>query len=209
MASPRGFRAVRHINGNNCFQTKTFVVDDNNPKPIYQQHLVVLSSGRVAEATSTGTDPILGVVKALYQDTTRVSGATGSVGQFLNRPLTHNLPTTGNFLPASTAGYADVYIDPDIIYEAAASGGFSDNNIGQAGTITATGSGRDSTGISLMQVDSGTFVAAASANATDPLRFVGLAQSDMPPVSTSAYTSGQLVEVMIRNHIFRTAASAT
>lgn len=190
--TPNGFKAVRHLNGHNTFRTQTFTVDDNNPKPIFQGHAVALSSGKVVEHTSTGAGPILGVVKACYTSTK-------------NRPLTFNQPTTGPYIPASTRGFVDVYIDPDIVYEVVADSGMANDDIGQLGEITATGSGNPSTGISRMAMDTSTFAAQSSANVqTLPFRVLGLARVEEAPVGSGfGQDANTKVEVIVNNHVFR------
>ena len=190
--SPSGFRAVRHLSGNNTFRTETFIADDNNPKPIFIGHAVVLSSGRVVEHTSTGNGPILGVVKACYTGTK-------------NRPRTFSLPDNGPYIPASTRGYVEVITDPDVIFEVVANSGLGADDFGQLGEIVATGSGNPKTGQSRMEMSTTTFAAQTSINnQTLPFRIIGLARSEETPIG-QGFASGNAtrIEVIINNHVFR------
>ena len=187
MATPFGFRPARHLDGNNTFQSNPYQVDDSNPKKLYAGHLVALSSGKVVEATTTQTTPILGVIKAVYSATK-------------NRPKTHSLPDGGNFVDVSSAAWVDVYDDPDIIFEGVADSAMNLSDTGQIGDIVASGSGRDSTGQSLMQLDASSFVAQTSANiGTLPLRCIGLSKKEL----TGTFSDGQIMEFVIDNHVFR------
>lgn len=187
MANPFGFRASRHINGSNCFSTNTFVTSALTD--LWQGQLVILASGLVQEATSTTTTPILGVVKAVYTGTK-------------NRPTTHNLPQTANYITAGTSAFVEVYTDPDIIFEVVADSAASAGRIGMVGAILATGSGNPQTGQSRQQIDTSNFAAFASAQTADPLLMVGLGKREEAKIGTG-YADGNIVEVMINNHIFR------
>lgn len=189
VATPNGFKAVRHRNGGSCFNTESFIVDDNNPKPIFIGHAVALSSGRVVEHSSALNGPILGIVKACYTSTE-------------NRPRTFAQPDNGPFIPASTRAYVDVYVDPNIVFEVVADSGFNLDDLGQLCDITATGSGNPNTGISRMAIDTTTLAAQTSANVqTLPFRAVGLARSERTPIG-AGYGSGNAtkIEVVINNH---------
>ena len=190
--SPFGFRAVRHLTGRNDWRTETFLVDDNNPKPIFIGHAVILSSGRVVEHTSTGNGPILGVVKACYTGTK-------------NRPRTFSLPDAGPYVPASTRSYVEVIVDPDVIYEVVANSGLGNDDFGQLGEVVATGSGNPKTGQSRMEMSTTTFAAQTSVNnQTLPFRIIGLAKSE-EIAGGSGYGSDEpaKIEVVINNHVYR------
>jgi hypothetical protein len=188
MANPFGFRASRHLNGSNNFSTNTFVTSALTD--LWQGQLVILGSGgKVQEATSTTTTPILGVVKACYAGTK-------------NRPLTHNLPATGNYIQSGTSAFVEVYTDPDIIFEVVADSAASAGRIGMVGPIVATGSGNPATGVSRQQIDTSLFAAFASAQTADPLMMVGLGKREESKIG-SGYSDQNIVEVVINNHIFR------
>lgn len=193
-----GFIAVRHLDGSQTFRTEWFPIDDSNPKPIFQRHAVVLSSGKVVEHTSTGTTSILGVVKAV--------GKTPK-----GRMLTHNLPATGNFLGASAAGWAEVYIDPDIIYQVETDSAMTMQAVGQLCDIVVDSSGNPDTGISRMQLDGNTIAAESSANVlTLPFRVVGAPAMEEKAFALSANgydmgvgSSARALEVIINDHLYR------
>lgn len=187
MANPFGFRPARHRNGNNNFVSNTYQVDDSNPSPIYAGALCALSSGKVVEVSSTTTTPVLGVIKAVYTATK-------------NRPKTHALPDGGNYIPASAAGWVDVYDDPDIIFEGVADGALSLLGVGQVGRVTANGGGRTSTGRSLQQLDASSFATETSANTESlPVKMIGLSKKELD----QQFKAGQIVEFIINNHEFR------
>tara|TARA_R110000822_G_scaffold49674_11_gene130107 strand:- start:3527 stop:3985 length:459 start_codon:yes stop_codon:yes gene_type:complete len=148
-------------------------------------------SGKIVEASSASTTPILGVVKALYSNVK-------------NRPLTHNLPGTGNYVTATTtSAYVEVYIDPDIIFEVVADSAMSNLDIGQVGDIAANASGNPSTGKSRQEADGSSFVAATSANVeTLPLICVGIGKTSESKIGTGWANDGT-IEVLINNHVFR------
>lgn len=187
--NPFGFRASRHLNGSNCFSTNTYMTSAVTDLWIGQ--LVTLVSGNIVEASSTSTTPMLGVISALYKDTK-------------NRPLTHNQPTRGPYILAGTASaHVEVYIDPDIIYEVLADSAMSTADIGQVGDIVTNASGNPSTGVSLQQADSSTFVAITSAtHSTLPLMLVGPGKRDEIKIGTG-FGDRNVVEVIINNHVFR------
>lgn len=190
MANPFGFKASRHINGSNCFSTDTFQMASAKTD-IWQGALVYRSSAGVFEqASSTTTSPVLGVVKACYSNTK-------------NRPLTHNLPSSGNYITAATtSAYVEIYTDPDIIFEVVADSAASAGRIGMVGAVVASTSGNPSTGVSLQQIDTSNFVAFASAQTADSLLIVGLGKREESKIG-GGYAEGNIVEVVINNHIFR------
>lgn len=188
-----GFKAVRHLNGNNMsFETDSFIVDDNNPKPIFVGHAVALSSGRVVEHSSALNGPILGVVAACYTSTE-------------NRPRTFGQPDAGPYVPMSSRAYVDVYVDPDIVYEVVADSGMVNDDIGQLCDIVASTSGNPKTGISYMAIDTTLLAAQTSGNnQTLPFRAIGLARSERTPIG-QGFGSGNAtkIEVVINNSVRR------
>lgn len=192
MANPFGFKAARHLFGQNTFQTGVFTVDDNNPKAIWIGQAVTLASGKVVEHTSTSTTPILGVVKATYTSTK-------------NRPRTFSQPTSGPFIPMSTRAFVEVYTDPNIVFEVVANSAASDANIGHLCEIVASPSGNNKTGISDMQISQTTMAAQTSVNnQTLPFRVVGLAMRERAPAG-AGYADRQVIEVVIHDHVYRRA----
>lgn len=188
MADPYGFRPVRHLTGGQTFRARHYLADDNNPKPLFVGHAVVLVSGRVVEATAAGDAPILGVVKAIY-------------GTNKNRPKINTLPSGRMQLDASTRAWVSVYDDPDIVFSITADMSVEPDDLGQVGTIVATGSGNPTTGQSRMEMDTSTFAAETTANG-DTLCFKLVGGLSGLEVNQVPVSSNQ-VEVIINNHVYR------
>lgn len=188
--TPNGFHFSRDLGGASHPKTGSYQVDNGNPKPIFIGQAVTLSSGKVVEHTSTSTTPVLGVVRAVYSSTK-------------NRPLTHNLPSTGNYIPASTAGFVDVMDDPRTVFRVVADAGVSAGNIGHLCDITASPSGNTTTGVSNMKISSTTFAAQTSANVkTLPFRVVGLHPSEVAPAGSGYSGNALYIEVVVNDHLF-------
>ena len=105
--NPRGFVEHRNLGGRVAPIARTRRVKaDNSPEQIFAGDPVVLVSGntvrRIPTLASAASLPVLGVVRAVLNSD--------------GRPLTHNLPAAGNFLPASTAGFVQVNEDPHQTY---------------------------------------------------------------------------------------------
>lgn len=183
--SQRGFRPARKLSGGCKFRSRPYPVNANNPKDLFVGHAVVLSSGNIVEATSTGTDPILGVIKATYTGTK-------------NRPRTHESSPVR--VPASTAAFVDVIDDPDVVFSIEVDGTASAAMVGQVIDIAASQSGNATTGQSGMYLQASTIAAPTSANfQTLPFRIVA-APSDL---ERGVAASGNRVDVIINSHQFK------
>ena len=163
--NPRGFVPSRHLTGGDHFRTSRYVVSANNPGRLFKGDPVELGADgkvRVHQASAIlGARGVLGVVNAIYDSN--------------NRPLTHSLPGTGQFLETSTAGFLDVIDDPDVVFviNSDATGAHSD--IGQFTRVTA-GSANTAAGISgfsLKMVD-----VTASAVSNQQFRIIGVAPKE-------------------------------
>ena len=170
---------------------------------LFQGDPVVLSSGKAVAHSADGTSPILGVIRATYQGR--------------NRPNTHNLPSTGNFLAASTAGWVDVIDDPDAVFKVEVDSAAAMTAVGQlcdiAAASAAASAGNGATGQSRFQIDGSTIAAQTSANVqTLPFRVVGAPAEEEKTFSASANgfdmgvgSSARAIEVVINDHAFRQA----
>lgn len=180
-----GFTPSRHLQSGNCTRTNRYKVNASNAAALYKGDAVILVSGAVTVAATNGDSPVLGVIAALYDSN--------------GRPLTHNQPTSGPYLPAATVGFADVFDDPNIVYEVVADSACSDLDIGQIGTLLASTSGSPALGRSAQQIDASSIVAETTANAdTLAFKMVGLSKRNV----SGTYAEGQTIEVIISNHVF-------
>lgn len=185
--NPRGFVEHRHLGGSMCPATRRFKVKADGDSGAHQKFPgdpVALVSGQTvaripAAATAAGL-PILGVVRAVYDSN--------------GRPFTHSLPSGGNFIPASTAGFVDVNVDPNQVYLVNTDATVVSTLIGQYVDVTAntanTAAGRS--GFSI-EVATGTNTAAATA----PFQVIGIGPNNLDGIVGGE--SNQDVEVVIVN----------
>lgn len=169
--NPRGFIEGRNLGGRVSPITRMRQVKaDNMPSDLYAGDPVVLVSGntvrRIPTVASLASLPVLGVVRAVYQD-----GTYPSI-----RPLTHSLPSTPNRIDASTAGWVEVNEDPHQTYIVNSDSTVVSTLIGQFVDVTAntpnTAAGRS--GMSI-RVASGANTAAN----TVPFQVVGIAPNNL------------------------------
>ena len=190
---PRGFVPLRHLHGNVSFQTRRYEVSAGNPTRLFPGDPVKLVDGMIRRVNTSAVGsalepPILGVVRTLYN----------SVG----RPLTFNQPTAGPTLNGSTAGFADIYDDPDITFIVNATTSVSANQIGQFVRTTAA-TANTAAGISGFRIESTDTTASAVSHrwqimGVSPEHRIGLAtETGQEGVSASD------VEVKIADHLFR------
>lgn len=182
----RGFVPHKHIAGNAAFVTRRYHVSSNNSTAIFAGDPVELNvNGHVQVIDTSGVSanelPILGIV--------------GQVLDVNQRPLTHNLPSTGNFLNASTEGYVDVYDDPGIIFLVNVDATGKQADIGMFIQTTA-GSANSSAGISGFQLKGSTAVASSVGHRFQVMR-VGSNQLDGVDSFDGTF---QDYEVRIANH---------
>lgn len=193
--NPRGFVPTRHLGGSVNFRTNRYSVSANNPTSIMVGKAVYLESdGHVRVVRTSGGSVnergVLGVVRSIYNSS--------------NRPLTHNLPSTANILPASTAGYVDVIDDPDVVFLVDADASATQANIGQYVRVTA-GSDITAAGIPGWSVR----IADATASSVGhKFMIVGLGPNEtLDTVGEGAFQGldNPDVEVIISDHHFRRA----
>lgn len=175
--NPRGFVESGGLHGPISPITRTRKVKAANALSIFAGDPVVLVSGntvaRIPAAATAASLPVLGVVRAILNSN--------------GRPLTHNLPATGHFLPALTAGFVQVNEDPQQVYTVNTDATVLSTLIGQFVDVTAaagvTAAGRS--GISI-EVATGANTAAN----TVPFQVVGLAPNNLG----GAAGTGQLAD---------------
>lgn len=125
---PRGFVPFRHLGGQVSFQTRRYEVSAGNPTRIMPGDPVrMLADGQIqrvrTSAVTVAELAVLGVVARCYN----VNG----------RPLTFSQPDTGPTLNASTAGFVDVYDDPDMTFIVNTTGTVSVAQRGMFARVTA------------------------------------------------------------------------
>ncbi len=194
--NPRGFVPTRTFDGTNNFVTRRYRVSANNPRAIFIGDAVELfSDGKVRVIDTSGASAneraILGIVRSVYDSNAR--------------PLTHNLPSTGQFIDGSAAGYVDVCDDPDVIFLVSTDATADQGMIGQFVRVTA-GSANSVVGIS------GQHIRLADATASSVghrFQIVGVGPNEeaIGGLGDNAFANNQDVEVRISNHQWRRAWS--
>lgn len=192
--NPRGFVESRNLGGRVAPVSRMRRVKANGASGSHQKFAgdpVVLVSGntvaRIPAAGSAAGMPVIGVIRAVYQD-----GTYPGI-----RPRTHSLPTTGNFIPASTAGWVEVNEDPDQTYFVNTDATVLSTLVGQYVDVTAntpnTAAGRS--GFSI-EVATGT----NTASNTPAFQVIGIAPNNLDGIIGGE--NNQDVEVVIANHTF-------
>lgn len=189
--NPRGFVEFRHLNGHVSPRTQWYRVKADGASGAHQKFPgdpVELVSGQTvaripAAATAAGL-PILGVIRACYNSD--------------RRPLTFNQPSTGGpFLPASTAGWVEVNIDPFQTYLVNTDATVDSTLIGQFVDVTA-GSANTAAGRSGMSIEVATGTNTAAA--TVPFQVIGIGPNNLDGIIGGE--NNQDVEVIIARHIW-------
>lgn len=186
--NPRGFVEYRHLGGATNAATRRYRVKvDHGHNQLFAGDPVVLVSGDCVIRAVPGTTaslPILGVVRAVLNSN--------------GRPFTHSAPSGGAFIPASTAGYAEVNIDPFQTYLVDADATAVSTYVGQYCDITA-GTPNTAAGRSGMSIKVASAVNTVSAN-TVPFQIIALGDDNL-----DGFVGGennQDLEVIISNHVF-------
>lgn len=188
-ASRFGFRPVRHVNGNNCFNTTRMQKGDTTTDAglIYVGDPVkLLAGGGVsrllpADSSAAANSPV-GIVARVY---TNADGKT----------RTHGLPDQHpNISLTANADWFDVYVDPGIVYEATNVVAAVIADVGRSVNVTA-GARVTAAGISGYGLDT-----AATATSTNPFRIVQISRSSLD--SHSSAESGKY-EVIFNNHVYK------
>lgn len=188
---PRGFVPSRHLSGRIDFSHNLMRVSANNPTSIFVGDPVFLGAdGKVrvvdTSAASVGERAIIGIVRGVYNSDAR--------------PLTHNLPGTGQFIAASTRAFVDVCDDPDVIFLVNADSAANQGQIGQFVRATAgpanTALGRS--GFQIRMVDQ-----TASAVGSQ-FQIVGVGPNEkISGLGDTAFGASQDLEVIIIDHHYR------
>lgn len=173
MANPDdrfGLRPVRHIDGSpwNGGTIRAYVSAN---------YATALFIGDPVDIDTTLTNRVAGVkcptvIRSAFTDGTYVTGVITSFD-----PDPTNL--TLQYRPASTARYCNIVVDPTVVFEVRDDGGvvLGVVTIGQNAVGIFTHSGNTITGLSGMELDSGT-TTAPSANASNTMIIIGASERD-------------------------------
>ena len=194
VSAPFGLRPVRHLNGMswNGQTERCFVHAD------------------YATALFVG-DPVLIDATTAVRDTTgkhlTVEIATAGNGNFISGVITSFEPRPGalgqNYKPASTEAYANVVIDPDVIFHIQDNGlATPDKNMLGANAVLDDGAGSTASGLSGWMLDVSTD--APAADASNQLIILKLA--NFPDNTLAAYA---IWEVIITLHTLKSCGDAT
>ena len=186
--NPRGLVPHRHLHGMVSFRTGRYIVSANNPTAMFIGDPVELGAdGHVrvidTSAPSANERGILGVVRSVYDSN--------------QRPLTHSLPATGQFLDGSTAGFVDVVDDPDVVYLINSDTTAVQADIGQYVRVTA-GSANSVVGISGFSLRMADVTASSVGH-----RFMIVRTGSNELDGVDSFTDQRDLEVIISDHHFR------
>lgn len=186
----RGFVETRTLGGTNSTVTRRRRVKADGVSGSGQKFpgspVVLVSGNSVALCVNatTASLPVLGVIRAVY-DTN-------------GKPLTHSLPNSGNFIPASTAGWVDVNEDPNQIYMVNADATVVSTLMGQFVDVTVAAH-NTAAGRSGYQINVGSGVNTITANAT-PFQVVALGIEALD--GSFGNPDSRDVEVIMAQHIW-------
>ena len=196
--NPRGFVEYKHLSGSVCPATRMYRVKADGKSGSFQKFpgdpVVLVSGNTIAVLPTAGTAaalPVLGVIRDVLNSS--------------KRPLTFNQPSVGGgYLPASTAGWVNVNIDPHQTYLVNTDATVVSTLIGQFVDVTAnnpnTAAGRSGFSIE---------VATGNNTATNTLSFqvIDIAGNNLDGIVGGE--NNQDVEVKIARHIFASRNVAT
>lgn len=187
--NPRGLVPTRHLSGGTSFQTTLRSTRGANLRALRRGDPVYIDANggiqRALVATVAG-QLWLGVVARLYNSD--------------KRPLTFSLPAGTQSLAASTSGFVEVYEDPDIVFTIHCSASLAPGLIASFGNIKFINTGT-AAGISSVALDDADFTSTAQAH---PLKIVRISPFE-GPTSPGTPSDGNDVEVLITNHVWRSA----
>ena len=187
-----GLKPLRHMNGSPWNgMTRRCLVEDNYGTALFIGDPVIVT-GVVGSDDTTGVCPV--VNRAEAGDTKRISGVITSI-----QPDPTALSRI--YIPASTGGYVNVCMDPDVVFIVQDDAGatltsavISDN------AVLATGTGSTVTGLSAFEL------AAATTPASDAsYQLLILSVHDVPD---NAVGANCIWEVLISNHTMRGGGAA-
>lgn len=189
--NPRGFVEHSHLSGSNCPAVRHYRVKADGVSGTSQKFpgdpVVLVSGDTVAVLPAAGTVaalPVLGVVRAVLNSD--------------KRPLTFNQPSVGGpFLPASTAGWVEVNVDPFQTYLVNTDATVVSTLIGQFVDVTAN-TANTAAGRSGFSIEVATGL--NTANNTRSFQVIGIGDNNLDGIIDGE--GNQDVEVIISRHIF-------
>ena len=181
-----GLRAIGNLSATGAQKQYGYEIADNQAGTIFQGDLVALSAGYITRFLPASHTAAVGV----FNGCNYIDPTTGK-------------PTFKNFYPGSvniTAGkiVADVIDDPNQLFLVQCDAGFVAADVGKNADVVGTG-GSTTTGISSMELDSGTLATTAALN----LKVVGLYNDVNNEFGTNA-----VVVVKINEHVYGSAGVA-
>jgi hypothetical protein len=181
-----GLRAIGNLSATGAQKQYGYEIADNQAGTIFQGDLVALSAGYITRFLPASHTAAVGV----FNGCNYIDPTTGK-------------PTFKNFYPGSvniTAGkiVADVIDDPNQLFLVQCDAGFVAADVGKNADVVGTG-GSTTTGISSMELDSGTLATTAALN----LKVVGLYNDVNNDFGTNA-----VVVVKINEHVYGSAGVA-
>jgi hypothetical protein len=174
---PFGFKPSRSLNGNFNPRTNRYTADTGG---LFPGDPVTLVSGLNVSIATTAT-PVLGIV-AQCLDTNQ-------------KPLVFSQPTRGPFLPPSTAGFVDVYIDPDNVYWIATATTALATHVGLWAKVSALGSANANNRVGRSPIGLQLADAAASSAGVLPWKILGPSPMQRDYLTQADWVEG--VEVVL------------
>jgi len=190
--NPRGFVPAHGLGTQGRFQMTRRQVSANNPTALFIGDPVELHSDGKVRLIDTSTPSV------------NVRGVLGIIGGVLDsneRPLTHNLPATGQFIDGSTAGFVDLYEDPDALFVINSDATSQADHIGQYVRVTA-GSANSVVGISGFSLRIADTTASSVGHR---FQIVDVAPSEQIQGRAGQFSANQDMLVRIADHQWRRA----
>mgnify|MGYP003651512576 CR=1 FL=1 len=194
--NPRGLVPYRHMTGHAVIGTRRYSVKSDNPKAIFRGDPVELGDdGYVRVIDTSGVSAlergILGVVVGIMDSN--------------GRPLTHDKPSGGGFLDASTAGFVEVADDPYTTFLISSDATAAQTMIGQFCRATA-GSANSAAGISGFHLR---LADATASSVGHRFRIIAIGPNERAigndRVAGSEFALNQDIEVLISDHDWKRA----
>jgi hypothetical protein len=190
--APFGLRPVRHLNGNPWNgQTVRMLIEDDDDTSYFIGDPVTITG-------AAGSDDTSGIIVADIAVATHSNRIYGVIVSF--EPNPDNLSRF--YIPTLQGGYANVCIDPDVIYEVRDDGtaALDGGSIGTNAMLTADTAGSTITGLSGWELDA----SIVGASATYQLQILGISQSP-----DNALGIHCVWDVIISQHILRTVVAGS
>ena len=196
--TPFGLRPLRHLNGNPWNgQTQKCLIEDSYGTALFIGDPVIITGTAGDDDSGTGKHPVINRFTA--GATYRIYGVITSFELIDCAGGVH----TEVYNPASTKRYANVCIDPDVVFLVQDDAGatLDGDSVGANAVLSTSTAGSTATGLS------GVELAAATTPAADATyQVLILAVHDSPDNEIGAHC---LWEVLISNHVLRGGGAAS